>query len=164
MAYFNYYNSSLLQQISTRIERQVKLIVAVLTNQTALKLVHGKTRNPYLRCSSTGAGVDISWRHYRYAWRDSDDVIFVPCSADGGRHFCLIFGKATKLCVAHKGKMSSFFYSNVGVRQGENLSALLFAIYSNGMEDFFRQHNGGTSLRLIEKLDIDSRNGDSVPS
>ena len=28
------------------------------------------------------------------------------------------------------------------------------------MEDFFRQHNGGTSLKLIEKLDKDSRNGE----
>ena len=68
--------------------------------------------------------------------------------------------KATKSCVAHKGKLFSFFYSNVGVRQGVNLSPLLFAIYLNDMEDFFRQYNGGTSLKLIEKLDIDSRNGD----
>ena len=30
--------------------------------------------------------VDISWHHYRYAWRDSDDVIFVPYSADRGRN------------------------------------------------------------------------------
>ena len=28
------------------------------------------------------------------------------------------------------------------------------------MEDFFRQRNGGTSLKLIEKLDKDSRNGE----
>ena len=68
--------------------------------------------------------------------------------------------KATKSCISHKGKMSSFFYSNVGVRQGENLSPLLFAIFLNDMEDFFRQHNGGTSLKLIEKLDKDSRNGE----
>ena len=68
--------------------------------------------------------------------------------------------KATKSCISHKGKMSSFFYSNVGVRQGENLSPLLFAIFLNDTEDFFRQHNGGTSLKLIEKLDKDSRNGE----
>ena len=68
--------------------------------------------------------------------------------------------KATKSCISHKGKTSSFFYSNVGVRQGENLSPLLFAIFLNDMEDFFRQRNGGTSLKLIEKLDKDSRNGE----
>ena len=28
------------------------------------------------------------------------------------------------------------------------------------MEDFFRQHNGGTSLKSIEKLDKDSKNGE----
>ena len=33
--------------------------------------------------------------------------------------------KATKSCISHKGKMSSFFYSNVGVRQGENLPCCL---------------------------------------
>ena len=29
----------------------------------------------------------------------------------------------------YKGKLSSFFFSNVGLRQGENLSPLLFAIF-----------------------------------
>ena len=92
MAYYNYYDFNLLkivisQQILTIIKRQ--LIVAVITIQTALKLVHGKTRNSCLQCSSTGASVDISWRHYRYAWRDSDDVIFVPYSFDRGHHFLL---------------------------------------------------------------------------
>ena len=73
--------------MSTRIARQVELIVAVLTIQAALKLIHGQTRNSCLRCSSTGARVDISWRHYRRAWRDFNDVIFVPHSADRDRHF-----------------------------------------------------------------------------
>ena len=50
--------------------------------------------------------------------------------------------------------MSSFFYSNVGVRQREHLSPLSFAIYLNDMEDFFRQQNKGTSLKLVENLDI----------
>ena len=76
-------------QISTRIERQVDLIAAVLAIQTALKLIHGKTRNSCLRHSSTGAHVDISWCHYRCAWRDSNDVIFLPYSADRERHLIL---------------------------------------------------------------------------
>ena len=61
-----------------------QLMVAVLTIQAALKFIHGKTRNSCLRCSSTG--VDISMSHYRYAWQDSDIVIFVPYSVDRGHH------------------------------------------------------------------------------
>ena len=77
-----------------------------------------------------------------------------------GKIFQANLYKATNICETHKGKTYSFSYTNVGVRQGEHLSPLLFAIYLNDMEDFCRQHNGGTSLKLIEKLDIDSRNGD----
>ena len=66
-----------------------QLMVAVLTIQTALKLIHRKTRNSCLRCSSTGANVDISMSHYRYAWQDSDLVIFLLIE---GTICCLVFG------------------------------------------------------------------------
>ena len=41
-----------------------------------------------------------------------------------------------KSCVKHNGKLSDSFACNVGVRQGENLSPLLFAIYLNDFEMF----------------------------
>ena len=40
----------------------------------------------------------------------------------------LIFNKNIKHCVASEGKLSNFFVSNVGVRQGGNLSPLLLAV------------------------------------
>ena len=40
------------QHISTRIKRQVELIVAVLTIKTTLKLIHGKTSNSFLSISA----------------------------------------------------------------------------------------------------------------
>ena len=41
-----------------------------------------------------------------------------------------------KYCVASEGKLSDFFVSNVGVRQGENLSPLLFFIYVDDLENY----------------------------
>ena len=39
------------------------------------------------------------------------------------------------------GKMSDYWSCNVGVRQGENLSPLLFAIYLNDFESYVSRHN-----------------------
>ena len=39
--------------------------------------------------------------------------------------------------------MSDNFSCNVGVRQGENLSPLLFAIYLNDFESYVRRHYYG---------------------
>ena len=48
-----------------------------------------------------------------------------------------------KSCIKKENKLSQFFNCNVGVRQGENLSPLLFAIYLNDFEYFVsRKYNG----------------------
>ena len=41
-----------------------------------------------------------------------------------------------KSCVSHLGSNSPFFTSFAGVRQGENLSPVLFSLYLNDLEDF----------------------------
>jgi hypothetical protein len=46
-----------------------------------------------------------------------------------------LYGNA-KSCVSKEGKLSDFFSCSVGVRQGENLSPLLFAIFLHDLEDF----------------------------
>ena len=53
--------------------------------------------------------------------------------------------KYAKSCVTVKGKCSEFFTCNVGVRQGENLSPLLFAIYLNDFEEYLSRYYGGLS-------------------
>ena len=51
-----------------------------------------------------------------------------------------------KSCVKKGQKLSDFFSCNVGVRQGENLSPLLFAMYINDFEDHVKQHYGGLNF------------------
>ena len=55
--------------------------------------------------------------------------------------------KNIKSCVSFNGVQSSFFQSFRGVRQGENLSPILFAIFLNDLESFMA-NNGATGLNL----------------
>ncbi len=54
-----------------------------------------------------------------------------------------------KSCVMVNQEMSDTFMCNVGVRQGENMSSLLFAFYVNDLKEKFIEHNGNY-------LDIDN--------
>ncbi len=53
------------------------------------------------------------------------------------------------------GIQSELFESHVGLRQGENLSPLLFALFLNDMDTFFTEQKWNT-LTFIDKLDTDS--------
>lgn len=46
-----------------------------------------------------------------------------------------------KSCITSNGRLSEFFECNVGVRQGENLSPLLFALYVNDLESYLLERN-----------------------
>ena len=48
-----------------------------------------------------------------------------------------------KSCVRNNGQLSEMFNCNVGVRQGDNFSPLLFAIYLNDLELFLSRHYKG---------------------
>ena len=62
-----------------------------------------------------------------------------------------------KSCVKSNGKMSDFFSCDRGVRQGENLSPILFAIYLNDFEYFVSRKYSGLSYLSSE---INSNNDD----
>ena len=49
--------------------------------------------------------------------------------------------KNIKSCVYVNGCFSEYFMPTLGVRQGENLSPFLFAIYLNDLDSFLRQNN-----------------------
>ena len=56
----------------------------------------------------------------------------------------------TRPCVRVNGKCSDFFYSHVGVRQGDILSPLLFTIFINDCEPFLRNNCNG--LAILKKF------------
>ena len=47
-----------------------------------------------------------------------------------------------KSCILLNGVMSEYFNCEKGVRQGENLSPLLFSLYLNDLESFLESKNG----------------------
>ena len=59
----------------------------------------------------------------------------------------------SKSCIQYNGKLSDYFVCNTGVRQGENLSPLLFAIYLNDLSKVLIQQYEG--LPLIYNLTYD---------
>ena len=60
-----------------------------------------------------------------------------------------------KSCVASEGKLSDFFVSNVGVRQGENLSPLLFSIHVDDLENYLSA-NGSVPLEADKMFNTEN--------
>lgn len=49
--------------------------------------------------------------------------------------------KSIKSCIQVNNELSDFFMSQIGVRQGENLSPFLFSLYFNDLQDFLEQNS-----------------------
>ena len=60
-----------------------------------------------------------------------------------GKFFRIVFNmyKGIKSCISFNGNQSSFFPCLRGVRQGENLSPVLFALFLNDLESFMHSNN-----------------------
>ena len=73
-----------------------------------------------------------------------------------GRCFTIILSmyKSIKSCVIVNGEQSSFFDCNSGVRQGENLSPILFALFLNDLESFMNS----SSLHRVCLTEHNKRN------
>ena len=57
-----------------------------------------------------------------------------------------------KSCVRANNNVSDFFQVNVGVRQGENLSPVLFALFLNDMNDFMSNTMSGLQTVANEQI------------
>ena len=57
-----------------------------------------------------------------------------------------------KSCVNIGDNCSDYFQCYLGVRQGENLSPVLFAIYLNGLRSFMAERTGLSSLWRVQKI------------
>ena len=65
----------------------------------------------------------------------------------------VLYAKA-KSCVRVENQLSNFFQCHTGVRQGENLSPLLFAMYLNDLQQFMSHRVEGLSSMKQEAIDI----------
>ena len=55
--------------------------------------------------------------------------------------------KNIKSCISAKGQFSNFIESNIGVRQGENLSPILFSMFLNDVQSYLTS-NGSVGIEL----------------
>ena len=58
-----------------------------------------------------------------------------------------------KSSIGHNGTISPEFVSEIGVRQGENLSPALFSIYLNDLQSYL-QNNGSVWVELSDTIDF----------
>lgn len=68
-----------------------------------------------------------------------------------GKLFQVIYNMYQNIrsCVKHSGEQSESFYSNIGLRQGENLSPVLFALFLNDLEEYMELKScQGITLQL----------------
>ena len=67
-----------------------------------------------------------------------------------------------KSYVSNDDMMSDFFSSEVGVRQGENLSPILFALFVNDLQNFFELNDcRGIDIYFDASIDLYFRNYDA---
>ena len=57
-----------------------------------------------------------------------------------------------KSCIIVNGRRSPYFSSMMGVRQGENLSPLLFSLYVNDLEQFL-SNKGNTGISVEDGIE-----------
>ena len=71
-----------------------------------------------------------------------------------GKIFTVIHNmyQGIKSCISYNEGLTDFFACEVGVRQGENLSPFLFALYLNDLESYFTQKKCTLSRKIIRYL------------
>ena len=111
-----------------------------------------KAKNKKLFCSF----IDFS-KAFDSVWRIGLWMKLLGNSING-KIFRVIYNmyQNIKSCVVHAGEQSSFFHSYCGVRQGENLSPVLFSLFLNDLEAYLTESQcEGINLNSQEN-DVDT--------
>ena len=135
-----------------------KLFTSILNNRLTLLM------DSYNIISEAQAG-------FRKGYSTIDHIYTLKCIVDvflcqGRLLFCTFINviknlyRNIKSCVMNNGHRSSYFDSYVGVRQGENLSPMLFALFLNDIESFSLNMKCNT-LNYIDKLYVRCTNDDN---
>ena len=85
-------------------------------------------------------------KDFNKVWRSGLWHKMLKCSISGKIFDVTV--KGIKSTVLVNGQMKDFFICNAGVRQGENLSPFLFALYIDDLEYYMQQHG-------IEKINLE---------
>ena len=96
-----------------------------------------KTRKKKLFCSF----IDFS-KAFDSVWRAGLWQKLLKNNIDG-KFFKIIYNmyQSIKSCVRLNGQVTNFFPCNIGLRQGENLSPVLFSLFLNDLEQFLEDNN-----------------------
>lgn len=106
-----------------------------------------KNRNKKLYCSF----IDFS-KAFDSVWRVGLWMKLLGNSING-KIFRTIYNlyQNIKSCVKHSGNQSGFFQSYCGVRQGENLSPILFSLFLNDLEEFLESRQcSGITFNILD--------------
>ncbi len=138
--------------LNSRLVRFAEIVKLINENQTGFRPGYGTIDHIFLlRCLidiyfSKNRKLYCAFIDYKKAfdtiWRAG---LWIKMVNNGirGKIFNVIFNmyQNIKSQVVNNNESSEFFNSYIGVRQGENLSPFLFALFVNDLEDFFIQHN-----------------------
>ena len=82
-------------------------------------------------------------------WRAGLWVKLINTNITGKCYVIYNLYKQAKSCIAINGQKSEFFNCEIGVRQGENLSPLLYAIFLNDIENFLSQYSSSGGISVL---------------
>ena len=117
----------------------------IFTLHTLTEILKVKRKKLYCSFIDFSKAFDSVWRVGLWTKLLTDSI--------NGKMFRTIYNlyQNIKSCVIYSGKQSNFFNSYCGVRQGENLSPVLFSLFLNDLEEFLdTRHRSGINFNITD--------------
>ena len=138
--------NSLLQENQAGFRRQYSTIDHIFTLHSLSEILKHKKKKLFCIFIDFSKAFDSVWRVG--LWRKLLNYNI------GGKFLRLVVNlyKDIKSCVTLNNIQSNFFESNCGVRQGENLSPILFSLFLNDLDDYLiSKGNSGVKVESTNK-------------